>query len=191
LIRNRIGQIHRNSKEINKNQKVKAVVLCNSSSSKSGKMEHDYDLKTSNLYIEENRIPAYSLEKNEIGNCSNCDAILISLSYHSVGETIEVVTKCASCGAFYVNIYDSGWNWMGEAPVFLLPIPIPISNQIIDDHKGLERISMKKLEAVFSRGEIEALFAKAKNETPIRQYLYRARKKYELFEEIFDLRLEL
>jgi len=31
---------------------------------------------------------------------------------------------------------------------------------------------MKKLEAVFSRGEIEALFASAKNETPIRQYLY-------------------
>jgi hypothetical protein len=154
-------------------------------------MEHNYDLKTNHLYIEESRLPAYSLEKNEIGNCSNCDAILISLSYHSAGETIVVVTKCASCGAFYVNEYDSEWNWIDEAPVSLLPIPIPISNQIINDSKGLERLSMKKLEAVFSRGEIEALFARAKNETPIRQYLYRARKKYELFEEIFDLRLEL
>ena len=154
-------------------------------------MEHNYDLKTNSLYIEESRIPAYSLEKNEIGNCSNCDAIIMSLSYHSVGDTIVVVTKCASCGAFYVNIYDSGWNWIDEAPVSLLPIPIPISNQIIADYKGLERISMKKLEAVFSRGEIEALFTRAKNETPTRQYLYRARKKYDLFEEIFDLRLEL
>lgn len=154
-------------------------------------MENNYDLKTNNLYIEENRMPAYSLEKNEIGNCSNCDAILMSLSYHSVGETIVVVTKCASCGVFCVNIYDSGWNWLDEATVSLLPIPIPISNQIIDDIKGLEKIPMKKLEAVFSRGEIEALFARAKNETPIRQYLYRARKKYELFEEIFDLRLDL
>jgi hypothetical protein len=154
-------------------------------------MEHNYDLKTNNLCIEESRIPAYSLEKNEIGNCSNCDAILISLSYHSVGETIVVVTKCGSCGAFYVNIYDVGWNWIDEAPVSLLPISIPISNQIIEDDKGLGKISMKKLEAVFSRGEIEALFAKAKNENPIRQYLYRARKKYELFEEIFDLKLEL
>ena len=69
--------------------------------------------------------------------------------------------------------------------------PISISNQIIDDWKGLETIPLKKLEAVFSRGEIEALFARAKEETPIRQYLYRARKKYELFEEIFDMRLEL
>lgn len=154
-------------------------------------MEHNYDLKTNSLYIEESRIPAYSLEKNEIGHCSNCDAIIMSLSYHSVGETIVVVTRCASCGAFYANVYDSGWNWIDETPVVLLPILIPISNQIIDDYKGLERISIKKLEAVFSRGEIEALFARAKNETPIRQYLYRARKKYDLFEKIFDLRLEL
>ena len=94
------------------------------------------------------------------------------------------------CGALYVNIYDSEWNWVDEAQVFLLPVSIPISNPIVDDNKGLEAISMKKLEAVFSRGEIDALFARAKNETPIRQYLYRARKKYELFEEIFDLRLE-
>jgi hypothetical protein len=154
-------------------------------------MEYNYDLETYSLYIEESRIPADSQEKNEAGNCSNCDAINMSLSYHSVGETIVVVTKCASCGAFYANIYDSGWNWIDETPVSLLPIPIPISNQIIDDHQGLEGISMKKLNAVFSRGEIEALFARAKNETPVRQYLYRARKKYDLFEEIFDLRLEL
>lgn len=153
-------------------------------------MEYNYDLKNNNLYAEESQMPAYSLEKNEIGNCSNCDAILISLSYHSLKKTIIVVTKCAMCGALYVNIYDSEWNWVDEAPVFLLPVSIPISNPIVDDNKGLEAISMKKLEAVFSRGEIDALFARAKNETPIRQYLYRARKKYELFEEIFDLRLE-
>jgi hypothetical protein len=154
-------------------------------------MEYSYDLKGNNLCIEDSRIPAYSLEKNEIGNCSNCAAMLASLSYHSVGETIIVVTKCFSCGAFYVNIYDPEWNWVDEAPVSLLPIPIPISNQVIDDYNGLEAIPVKKLEAVFSRGEIEALFARAKDETPIRQYLYRARKKFELFEEIFDLRLDL
>ncbi len=154
-------------------------------------MEYRYDLKNNNLYTEESLIPAYSLEENEIGNCSNCEAMLVSLSYHSVGEEIVVMTKCVSCGAFCVNAYDSEWNWIYEAPVALLPLQIPISNQIIDDQKGLEAIPLKKLEAVFSRGEIEALFARSKNETPIRQYLYRARKKYELFEEIFDLRLEL
>jgi hypothetical protein len=154
-------------------------------------MEYSYDLKGNNLYIGENRINAYSLEENEIGNCTNCDSILMSLSYHAAGERNVVVTKCISCGDFYANIYDSGWNWLDEIPVSLLPIPIPVSNQIIDNWKGLEAIPMKKLEAVFSKGEIEALFARAKDETPIRQYLYRARKKYKLFEEIFDIELAL
>lgn len=149
-----------------------------------------YDLKTNILYIQESKMPAYSLEKNEMGNCSNCDSILISLSYHSVEDTIVVVTRCSSCGAFFSNEYDSEWNWISEDHVSLLPIRILISNPIIDDLEGLEKTSMKKLEAVFSKGEIEALFASAKNESPIRQYLYRARRKYALFEEIFDMRLE-
>ncbi len=154
-------------------------------------MKYSYDLKGNNLYIEDNQLPAYSLEENEIGNCSNCDSVLMSLSYHSAGKTIAVVTKCISCGSFYVNIYDSGWNWVDEVPAFLLPIPISISSQTIDNWAGLEKIPLKKLEVIFSRGEIEALFARAKDETPVRQYLYRARKKYELFEEIFDIKLEL
>ncbi|AKB18552.1 MULTISPECIES: hypothetical protein [unclassified Methanosarcina] len=154
-------------------------------------MEYRYDLNEKTLYIEGNRIPAYSLEKNEIGNCTICDSMLMSLSYHSAGENIAVITKCVSCGAFYANIYDSDWNWVSEVQVTLLPIPILISNPVIDSWEGLEAVSIKKLEAVFSRGEIEALFARAKDKNPIRQYLYRARKKYELFEEIFDLRLEL
>lgn len=154
-------------------------------------MEYSYDLKGNNLYVKENRIPAYSLEENEIGNCTNCDSILMSLSYHAAEESTIVVTKCITCGTFYANIYDSEWNWVDEVKVSLLPIPIYISSQIIDDWNGLESIPMKKLEAVFSRGEIEALFARARNETPIRQYLYRARKKYKLFEEIFDLELAL
>jgi len=154
-------------------------------------MEYGYDLKTNSLYSGEDRIPAYSLERNEIGNCSKCGATIVSLSYQSVGEKIVVVTKCTSCGVFYANIYDSEWNWIDEVPVSLLPIRIPISNPIIDDLEELERIYIKKLEAVFSRGEIEALFASAKNDNPIRQYLYRARRKYALFEQIFDMRLEL
>ncbi len=154
-------------------------------------MEYIYDLKEHYLCIEEKLIPAYSLEKNEIGNCSNCDEIIFSLSYHSIGDTIGVVTKCSSCGAFSINIYDLQWNWMDEAAVSLRPIQIPITNQTITDWKSLETIPLKKLQVVFSNGEIEALISRAKNETPIRQYLYRARKKYDLFEEIFELKFEL
>jgi hypothetical protein len=153
-------------------------------------MEYKYDLTNNNLCIGESRIPASDLGENEIGNCSSCSAMLVSLSYHSVSQTNVVVTKCVSCGTFYANIYNLGWSWIDEAPLSLLPIPITINNQVIKDSNELEKISIKKLQAVFSRGEIEALFAKTRNETPIRQYLYRARKKYKLFEEIFEIRLE-
>ncbi|WP_410509897.1 hypothetical protein RSJ42_07145 [Methanosarcina hadiensis] len=154
-------------------------------------MEYKYDLNEKALYIEENRLTAYSLEKNEIGNCTSCDSVLMSLSYHTAGENIVVVTKCVSCGAFYANIYDSEWNWVDEAQISLLPIPIPISSPVIESLEELEAVPIKKLEVIFSKGEIEALFARAKNRTPVRQYLYRARKKYELFEEIFGLKLDL
>lgn len=154
-------------------------------------MEYSYDLRENYLWLEENKIPAYSLEENEIGNCSNCNAMISSLSYHAADEAIIVVTKCPSCGSFFANSYDPEWNWMDEAPVSLLPISIPIINQSISDWEGFAAIPMKKLEVIFSRGEIEALISRAKNESPIRQYLYRARKKFDLFEEIFDLRLEL
>jgi hypothetical protein len=154
-------------------------------------MEYSYDLNERTLYIEGNRVPAYSLEKNEIGNCTSCDSVLTSLSYHSTGDNIAVVTKCVSCGTFYANIYDSDWNWVDEVRIMLLPIPIPISNPLIDNWEELEAVPIKKLEAVFSKGEIEALFARAKDRTPVRQYLYRARKKYDLFEEIFNLKLDL
>jgi hypothetical protein len=156
----------------------------------------EYDLKNNNLHLEENIIPAYSLEKNRIGNCSNCEATplceatLLSLSYHAVDNNIIVITKCTSCGAFQANIYDSEWNWLEEVQVSLLPIRIPISNPIIDSLEGLKGIPIEKIEVIFNRAEIEAIFASAKNETPIRKHLSRARRKYSIFEKIFDLRLE-
>ncbi|WP_269852201.1 hypothetical protein [Methanosarcina horonobensis] len=112
-------------------------------------MEYSYDLNEKALYIEEKRTSAYSLEKNEIGNCTSCDSTLISLSYHLAGENITVVTKCTSCGAFYANIYDSDWNWVDEASVTLLPIPIPISNPVIDSWEELEAIPIKSLKLFF------------------------------------------
>lgn len=153
-------------------------------------MDYRYDLQQNVLFKREYEFPAYSLEKNEIGTCSICDSPLLSLSYHSSEEQIFVTTKCVSCGAFYVNIYDSSWIWLDEAPLSLIPVPILLSNSSVNDLEELKSISLTKLKAVFSRGEIEALFARARAETPIRQYLYRARKKYDLFEELFEIRLE-
>ncbi|AKB25099.1 hypothetical protein MSMTP_1630 [Methanosarcina sp. MTP4] len=154
-------------------------------------MDYRYDLQGNVLYMGETPMPAYSLEENEIGTCTHCDSPMVSISYHVSGEEIVVATKCTACGVFYAIIYGPEWNWLDEAPISLLPVPIPISNPVVRDLEGLEAIPLKKMEAVFSKGEIEALFAKAREMAPIRQHLYRARKKYGQFEEIFELRLEL
>ncbi|MDD2439881.1 MAG: hypothetical protein PHD41_06705 [Methanosarcinaceae archaeon] len=153
-------------------------------------MDYKYDLQKKILFVGENKLPAYSLENNEVGSCSICDLPLLSLSYHSSEDRILVPTKCDFCGVFHVNIYSLGWIWLAEAPLSLVPIPIPLSNPCVNDLKGLEAISPIKLKAVFSEGEITALFTKARAETPIRQSLYRARKKYAYFEELFELKLE-
>lgn len=153
-------------------------------------MEYSYDLQSKDLYIGKDRFPAYSLEKNDIGVCTTCNALLMSQSYHSTRTELIVVTKCTSCGSFYANIYDLKWNWTDEVSVSLHPVPIYVSNPVVNELKELEAIPMKKLEAVFSREEIKALFFRAKGETSVRQYLYRARKKYELFEQLFEIQLD-
>jgi len=52
--------------------------------------------------------------------------MLISLSYHSVEDTIVVVTRCSSCRALFSNESDSERNWISEDPVYLLPITMHI-----------------------------------------------------------------
>ena len=50
---------------------------------------------------------------------------------------------------------------------------------------------MKQLSTIFSPAEIDAIFAKVRGEKYIRQYLYRARKKYDYFEEVFGIKIQV
>lgn len=65
-------------------------------------------------------------------------------------------------------------------------------NKIINDEKSYLKHRIQ-LEAEFPQGELNALFAKLRND-PIayrRQYLYRARKRYDHFEKVFGIRIEI
>ncbi|MCL2863549.1 MAG: hypothetical protein FWE54_05640 [Methanimicrococcus sp.] len=68
---------------------------------------------------------------------------------------------------------------------------IPVYNDIINTFEELETIPKEQLEAVFSSTEIEAIFRKAKNEKNIRQYYHRARMKYEKFENVFGIKINI
>ncbi len=162
-------------------------------------MDYGYDLKNNILHIGANQAPAYDIETNEIGVCSACGASLSSISYHSFDDSLIIVAKCPGCNSIYANVYSTDWIWLDE---------IAISHFSKEDlgknsscgtsqevekssanatFKSLNTIPMKQLQTIFSPAEINAMFARAKGDDCVRQYLYNARKKYGTFEEVFGI----
>jgi hypothetical protein len=171
---------------------------------------YSYDLKENIFYAGDRRIPAYELEENDIGTCGDCDSTITSLSYHELDDKFIVAGKCINCGALSANIYDNEWNWFSEVAIPHFSRQIPAStadnediklpdarepeqplDQDIDDLELLNSIPMKQIEAIFSPTEIKAMFARAKGEKCVRQYLYNARKKYQTFEDVFGIKLSI
>lgn len=155
-------------------------------------MEYKYDLKDNVLIIGKLEIPPYSLEENIIGVCSTCESNLVSVSYHSSENNKIIVGRCSKCEMMYANLYDVEWSWLEEAPISQF-----FSSHQQNDPKAnedielLENIPLKQLSTIFSATEIDVMFAKARGEKYIRQYLYRARKKYPDFEEVFGIKLQV
>lgn len=158
-------------------------------------MESKYHLETGTLYINGYITPAYKFEKNEIGTCSTCNFEMLSISYHIYKNCYLVVTECVSCKKLYLNIFNNKWDWKNEVPLGLLNSKSQKDNpNDIDGYNELEmlnNIPVKQLETIFSPTEIEAMFAKAHGDEYTRQYLYRARKKYKDFEDVFGIRLTI
>lgn len=171
---------------------------------------YSYDLKKNILYAGERQIPPYELEENEIGTCGYCGSVITSLSYHEIEGEFIVAGKCINCGTLSANIYDYDWNWLNEIaiPHFSRPIsednPDNVTERLpeakdheetetseMDELELLNSIPMKQIETIFSPTEITAMFARAKGEKCIRQYLYNARKKYQTFEDVFGIKLTI
>ncbi|ABE51521.1 hypothetical protein [Methanococcoides burtonii] len=164
--------------------------------------KYTYDLKKKTLHIE-HQILAVDSEENEVGTCSKCRSPIVSLSYHAIDKEFIIVGKCTKCEKLTANIYDQDWNWVSEIPnshfsryVAKAGTSTPMKNEVEVDQKLsglalLESIPEKQLHSVFSATEITAMFARAKGESCVRQYLYNARKKYQKFEDIFGFIIEV
>lgn len=166
-------------------------------------MNFEYDLKNNVLCIDENQLPEHSIENNEVGICSSCGANLLSISYHTFNEDLVIVSKCGNCGLFYANIYDNNWIWLDEAVISHFSDDIcnndakcnPIgcgSDDVINEKlQSLKNIPMKQLTTIFSSAEITAIFARVNGDECVRQYLYNARKKYDKFEDVFGIAIDV
>ncbi|WP_367343699.1 hypothetical protein [Methanomethylovorans sp.] len=162
-----------------------------------------YDPSNNFLLVNNTIVPSYDLTENLIGTCSFCDAQIISQSYHDLDDNTAVVAYCEKCGASFINLYDREWNWISEQPIshffsykestarnaeFQMGENSKRENSYYTD---LTNVPMNKLTTIFSPSEIESMMAKSLGKKYVRQYLYRARKKYEKFQDVFGITLDI
>lgn len=163
---------------------------------------YTYDTAKKILYID-HQIPAEEAEETEVGTCSDCRSPIISQSYHLIHNDSVVIGKCIKCGKLSANIYDKDWNWISEIPntqflehdheLAINASPGVLNNKDQDrsDIELLNSIPENKLESIFSSTEIIAMFSRARGENCTRQYLYNARKKYQKFEDVFGIKIDI
>lgn len=164
-------------------------------------MKYKYDFENNFLQVNNSIIPSYDLNSHSIGFCTSCDAEMVSKSYHNIEENIAVVSYCTSCDEVVVNFFDNKWNWLNEEHISdffsYREVKKPFSSLTNDLLKGpvyytnISKVPMNKLQVIFSTAEITAMQNKSNNEKYVRQYLYRARKKYKHFEDVFEIYLNI
>ncbi|HWQ18251.1 MAG TPA: hypothetical protein VN455_00615 [Methanotrichaceae archaeon] len=125
------------------------------------------------------RLEPFSLDKNIAGLCQICDQELVSLAYHRSGSRWLVSAKCRN-EHLVLMCFDQGWNWVED-----LDLETASSFARVSDLKK------EQLEAVFTPAEIRTLLSCEMQEPYVRQNLYRARAKYDRFEKLFGIKLNL
>jgi hypothetical protein len=132
-----------------------------------------------NLIFEGKTLEPVSLERNMVGFCSKCDLDLESLAYHSTESKWLV---CAHCSNEHLTLmcYDRQWNWQGDYDL-----------EICKEKVSVSSIAKEKLEAVFTQAEIRDMIACQQGLPYTRQNLYRARAKYEKFEKLFGVKIDI
>jgi len=132
-----------------------------------------------NLIFEGRTLEPISLECNMVGFCSKCDLDLESLAYHSTESKWLVSSHCNN-GHLILMCYDRQWNWQGDYDL-----------EICAEKVSVASIAKEKLEAVFTQAEIRDMMACQQGLPYTRQNLYRARAKYEKFEKLFSIKIDV
>ena len=135
--------------------------------------------KSLTLIFEGRRLEPVSLESNMVGFCSKCDADLESLAYHCTQSNWLVCARCKN-EHLILMCYDRQWNWQRDLDL-----------EICAEKVSLSSIAKEKLEAVFTQAEIRDMLACQQGLPYTRQNLYRARAKYEKFEKLFGIKIDV
>lgn len=131
------------------------------------------------LLLDGRRIEPVSLEKNMVGFCTRCETELESIAYYRSEIGWQV---CARCNGDHLVLmqFDLNWNWLDDQEL-----------EISAEQTSISIIPREKLEAVFTAAEIRDMVAFERGEPYVRQNLYRARAKYDKFEKLFGVKIDL
>lgn len=135
--------------------------------------------KSRTLIFEGKRLEPVSLESNMVGFCSKCEMDLESVAYHCTEASWLVSARCQKEHLILMR-YDRQWNWQGDGDLMISTEKVSVSS-----------IAKEKLEAVFTQAEIRDMLACERKTPYTRQNLYRARAKYEKFEKLFGIKIDL
>ena len=131
------------------------------------------------LFFEGKRLDPVSLDRNMVGFCSKCDSDLESLAYYSTESGWLVSTRCKKEHLALLR-YDKEWTWLGDLEL-----------QITREKISISAIPREKLEAVFTQAEIRDMLACQQGMSYTRQNVYRARAKYDKFEKLFGIKIDV
>jgi hypothetical protein len=135
--------------------------------------------KSRTLILEGKRLAPVSLEQNMVGFCSKCDADLESLAYHCTESSWLVSASCKNEHLVLMR-YDRQWNWLEDLDL-----------EICSEKVSVSSIAKEKLVVVFTPAEIRDMLACQQGLPYTRQNLYRARAKYEKFEKLFGIKIDI
>jgi hypothetical protein len=131
------------------------------------------------LLLDGIRMEPVSSEKNMVGFCARCESELESIAYYRSDRGWQVCARCKGDHLVLMQ-FDPEWNWLGDKEL-----------EMSAERKSIAALPKEKLEAVFTAAEIRDMVAFERGEPYVRQNLYRARAKYEKFEKLFGVKIDL
>ena len=147
---------------------------------------YSFDERERELYFEGERLDRRWTGEELAGFCSGCGGELSSLGCYSTPGGWLVASRCRGCGSIVLAEYDSRWAWKGDREVAAAP-PTPGPRKM----PRISEIPREELEAVFTPAELRDMERCERGEPYLRQNLYRARAKYEKFERLFGVRIDI
>ncbi len=145
---------------------------------------YSFDEDGKALYFDGGKLEPRSVDEGLVGFCADCGGELSSLGCYSTAGGWLVASRCQECGSIVLAEYDSRWSWKRDLEVAVAAAPTPRRPRISE-------IPREELEAVFTPAELRDMERCERGEAYVRQNLYRARSKYDKFERLFGVRIDL